>query len=113
MYCALAVEACCVSEDQPGLSSHSLFSCTITLASAFDESSSRLDESLFVCICSQLKNNQQMQLQVTIRVHTSYMIYPETTKLTICVSYVFKVLLVLDYELRVCFLCLLVSVNFF
>ena len=63
----------------------------------------------YVYIYSQLKNNQYKQ--VTIRVHTSYMIYPEMTKLTICVSYVFKVLLFLDYELRVCFLCSFVSVN--
>ena len=88
--CALAVETCYVGEDQPGLRSHSLFSCTITLASAFDESSSRLDESLYVYLYWQLKNNQY--IQVTVRVHTSYMIYPETTKLTICISCVFKVL---------------------
>ena len=85
------------------------FLALIILASAFDELSSRLDESLYVYRCSQLKNNQR--IQVTIRVLTSYMIYPETTKLTICVSYVFKILLVLDCELRVCFLCLFVSVN--
>ena len=77
--CALAVESCYVGKDQPGLRSHSLFSCTITLASAFDESSSRLDESLYVYLYSQLKNNQY--IQVTIRVHTSYMIYPETPSL--------------------------------